>query len=124
VAEILHKISEDVRDIATHEVALIKLELEQALRQASISAAGMALGGMLGLFSLGLLCMAAVVALEDAVPSLTLRMLLMAVLYLVVGAVLIGAFLKRMQGLSHAAPKARHEAKKTVNTIEQEVRGG
>ena len=51
-------------------------------------------------------------------------MLLMSGLYLVLGAVLIGVFLKRMQALSSAAPKARHEAKQTVKAVEHEVSRG
>lgn len=115
VGELLHRITDDMKAIATDEVELARLELSTNMRNAVVDAAVIALGAVVGLIGLGLLCTVVVVALAPIIPQLWLRLLIMSVVYLVIGGVLVGVFAKRMKrGASEAMKLPVQEAKETV----------
>jgi hypothetical protein len=122
VGEIIHRVTDDVKTIAKDEVELARLELERSARTAVTEAGGAMLGGFVALIGLGLLCVSAVDALEPAVPPLWLRLLLMAGVYLVVGALVAGVFARRLK--RQAPPdmsRVVDHAKQTVDTVRQHI---
>ena len=73
------------------------------------------LGGIVALIGLGMLCAAVVAALEPVIPSLALRLLIMAAVYIVVGGVVAGVFAKRLKkDIVPDTTIAGYEAKRTV----------
>jgi hypothetical protein len=73
------------------------------------------LGGIVALIGFGLLCLAAVAALEPVIHALSLRLLLMAFVYLIGGGIVAGVFAKRL-GVD-AKPDMTvpgYEAKRTI----------
>jgi hypothetical protein len=97
IGELLHRITDDVKTIATDEVELARVELSTHLREIVVDVAVVMLGAVVGLIGFGLLCTAAVAALEPVISSLALRLLLMAAVYLVVGGGAAAVFARRMR---------------------------
>jgi hypothetical protein len=98
VGELLHRITDDVKMIAHDEIELVKTELERTAKMAAVEAAVILLAGIVALIGVGMLCVCAVVALAPVIHSLALRLLLMAIVYLVVGgavAASVGVRMKR-----------------------------
>jgi len=98
VGELLHRITDDVKTIAHDEIELVKTELERTAKTAAVEAAVILLAGIVALIGVGMLCVCAVVALAPVIHSLALRLLLMAIVYLVVGgavAASVGVRMKR-----------------------------
>jgi hypothetical protein len=78
----------------------------------------MLFGGFVGLIGLGILCMVAVVALAPVIPALWLRLLIMAVVYLIAGGAVAAGFASRIR--KDAAPDLtipKVEAKLAVQNI-------
>ena len=97
VGELLHRITDDVKTIAKDEVELAKGELASSAKKAATEGAVIVLGGVVALIGLGMLCASAVTALEPVIPALSLRLLLMAVIYLVLGGAVAAGFAKRLK---------------------------
>ena len=98
VGELVHRITDDVKTIAHDEIELVKAELERTAKTAAVEAAVILLAGIVALIGIGMLCVCAVVALAPIISSLALRLLLMAIVYLVVGgavAASVGVRMKR-----------------------------
>src|SRR3569623_781402 len=115
VGELLHRITDDVKTIAHDEIELVKHELEKTARTAAVEAAVILLAGIVALIGVGLLCVCAVVALAPVITSLALRLLLMAIVYLVVGgavAASVGVRMKR--DIIPDLKVAGYEARSTV----------
>ncbi len=122
VGEILHRVTDDVKTIAKNEVELARLELERSARSAATDAGAAMLGGFVALIGLGLLCVAAVDALEPVISPLWLRLLLMAGVYLVAGGILAGVFARRLK--RDGPPdmsRVTHHAKRTAETVRQHI---
>jgi hypothetical protein len=115
VGDLLHRITDDVKVIAKNEVELAKTELGHTARVAAGEAAVVVLGGIVALIGFAMLCTAAVVALAPVIPSLALRLVLMAFIYLIGGGVVAGVFAKK---LGHDAKPdlavPAYEAKRTI----------
>jgi uncharacterized membrane protein YqjE len=107
LGDVVRRIATDVRTIAGDELQLAKQELGHGFKAAAIDGATIILGGVVALIGLGMLCVTAVVALAPVIPPLWLRMLMMAVLYLVVGTVVAGVYVGRL----------RNEARDVVDDI-------
>lgn len=115
VGDLLHKITDDIKVLAKNEIELAKGEVQSSAKTAAIESAVILLGGIVALIGLGLLCLSAVVALDFLIGSLALRLLLMAIVYLVVGSAVAGYFAKRLK--KDAAPDTTvpsYEAKRTI----------
>lgn len=122
--ELLQRIATGARILARDEVALAKLELTQAAQRSVMSMAAIVLGGVLGLISLGLLCVTAVAALAPLLPALWARMLIMSLAYLCLATLLGGVFLVRLSRIPMTLPQTREEVAQTVKTVAQEVGHG
>ena len=97
IGELLHRITDDVKTIATDEVELVRAELSTNIRIAVMEVAVMMLGAVVVLIGFGLLCTVAVVALEPVIPSLALRLLLMSGVYLLIGGILAAVFARKLK---------------------------
>ena len=125
VGELLHRITDDVKTIAHDEIELVKTELSHTARVAAVDAAVILLAGIVALIGVGMLCVTVVVALAPVISSLALRLLLMAVVYLIIGgavAASVGARLKR--DIMPDLKVASYEAKTTVANVKEAVSGG
>jgi hypothetical protein len=115
VGELLHRITDDIKLLAKDEVELIKGEVQHTAKTAAFEAAVIVLGGIVALIGLGMLCAAAVAALEPVIPALSLRLLLMAAVYLVAGGVVAGSFAKRLsKDIKPDTTVAAYEAQRTI----------
>lgn len=118
VGDLLHRITDDMKTIAKGELELAKGEVQVTAKTAAFEAAIIVLGGIVALIGLGMLCASAVAALEPLIGSLALRLLLMAFVYLVVGAIVAGIFAKRLKkGVVPDTAVAGYEAKRTVQGV-------
>jgi hypothetical protein len=120
IGELLRNIGEDVKTIASDEVELARAELTKNLRVAITEVAIMVIGALVAAIGFGFLCVVTVVALEPLIHSLALRLLIMAVLYLVGGGILAGEFAKRLR--KDAVPDMKpvvREAKETVAAVKE-----
>lgn len=97
VGGLLHRIGDDLKILARDELELAKGEMQTTARTAAFEAAALVLGGIVALIGLGLLCLAAVAALEPVIHALSLRLLLMAAVYMVVGGAVAASFAKRLK---------------------------
>jgi hypothetical protein len=118
VGEILHRLGDDVKTIARDEIELARLELERSARVAAAGVVVVLLGGTVALIGLGLLAVSAVDALEPLIAPLWLRLILMAGVYLAIGAAVVAAFGRRLR--REAPPDMEpvaDEAKRTVRAV-------
>jgi hypothetical protein len=110
--EIIQHLGEDVSEMARGEVELAKLELRGVGRILAVEGALVALGAAIALIGFTMLCVAAVVALAPVIPSLALRLVLMAVVYLAGGGAIAFGF----------AVKAKHDVVPRFREIAREGR--
>src|SRR5262245_61455092 len=96
VGELLQRITDDLRTLAKDEIELVKGEVQHRARVAAGEAALIVLGGSVALIGLVMLCASAVAALHSVIPSLALRLLIMAGVYILAGGVVAGSFGKRL----------------------------
>jgi hypothetical protein len=125
VGELLHRITDDVKTIAHDEIELVRTELSHTARVAAVDAAIILLAGIVALIGVGMLCVTAVVALAPVISSLALRLLLMAIVYLIAGgavAASVGVRLKR--DIVPDLTVAKYEAKSTVANAKEAVTSG
>lgn len=97
--ELLVSMADDVKEIARDEVALARNELLDSVRSAAAKSAALLLGATVALLGLGILCTAAVVVAGAWIPSLALRLVLMAMVYVALGAAVVAAV---KEGVQHA----------------------
>jgi hypothetical protein len=118
VGDLLHRITDDIKVIAKDELELVKGEMQHTAKTAAFEAAVIVLGGIVALIGLGMLCAAAVAGLEPVIPSLALRLLLMAAIYIVIGGVVAGSFAKRLsKDIKPDTTVAGYEAKRTFEGV-------
>lgn len=124
IGDLLHRITDDVKTIASNEVELARFEIERTAKRVVADAAVVMLGGIVALIGLGMLAVVAVVALEPVFPALWLRLLIMAIVYLVVGGAVAAGFAKKLT--SDVKPDLdlpAREARQTVDAIKEGLRG-
>lgn len=120
LGDVMRRIGDDVKTIAGDELQLAKLELTRAMKVAAGDAAAIVLGGIVALIGFGMLCVTAVIALEPVIPQLWLRMLIMAVVYLVAGGAVAGIFVSKLkEDTNPAGSDTIQEAKATVENIKR-----
>lgn len=122
VGGLLHRIGDDLKILARDELELAKGEMQTTARTAAFEAAALVLGGCVALIGLGLLCLAAVAALEPVIPALSLRLLLMAAVYMVVGGAVAASFAKRLKkDIVPDTAVSSWEAKRTLAGVKYSV---
>ena len=121
IGELLHKISKDVKTIASDELELARNELAHSARTAVAEGAVVVLAGIVALIGLGLLCTVAVVALAPLIPALWLRMLIMAVIYLAVGGIVARTYAMKLK--HDAIPDFDAPTRQARQTIDN-IKGG
>ena len=122
VGEILHRVTDDVKTIAKDEVELARLELERSARSAATDVGAAMLGGFVALIGLGLLCVAAVDALEPVISPLWLRLLLMAGVYLVTGGIVAGVFARRLKRqVPPDMSRVTDQGRRTVDAVREQI---
>jgi hypothetical protein len=125
ISSLFRDVVDDLRTIARDEAALARMEVGKSLERAAGDAAGVTLGGIVALIGFGMLCVAAVVALDEVIASLALRLLLMAIVYLIIGGGIAAMFGRRLR--KDAVPDlsvVKYEARSTVQNLEEAVRHG
>jgi hypothetical protein len=118
--ELFRRVEEDLKTIARDEIALLRGEVGTAAKAAAIEAAGATFGGIVALIGLGMLSVAVVVALAPWIESLTLRLIVMAIVYGAIGgglAAIFGARLRREIIPRLTVPA--HELKATLEGAQQ-----
>ncbi len=118
VGELVHRITDDVKTIASDELELVKIELGRSFKRAAADGAMVILGGVVALIGFGMACVAGVDALGAVIAPLWARLLIMAAIYLVAGGIIAASFVKRIA--SDAKPDMSlpiYEAKATVDNI-------
>lgn len=118
VGELVHRITDDVKTIAGDELQLAKIEIGRSLKAAAADGAMVILGGVVALIGFAMLCVAGVDALGAVIAPLWARLLMMAALYLIAGAVIASSFVKKLA--ADAKPDMSlpiYEAKATVDNI-------
>ena|ERR1041385_7335778 len=122
VGELLHRITDDLKTIARDEVDLAKAEVAKHAKLAAGEAAVVVLGGIVALIGFAMLCTAVVVALAPWIPSLAVRLVIMAAVYLVVGGVVAGLFAKRLTtDIKPDMAVPAYEAKRTVAGVKESL---
>lgn len=124
IGDLLHRITDDVKTIASNEVELARLELTRAAKKSIKDTAVVLFGAIVALIGLSLLAVVAVVALEPVIPQLWLRLLVMSVVYLAIGGVIAAVFGKKLgTDIKPNLDLAAREAKQTVEAIKEGLRG-
>lgn len=124
VSEVLHHITEDAKTIVRDELELAQLELQRTVKAAAMDGAVVMFGGIVALIGLGMLCVAAVSALGYIIPWLWLRLIIMALFYMMIGGILVAAFASKLKG--DARPdlsEVTDEAKQTVDNVKHGLEG-
>jgi hypothetical protein len=122
IGDLLSRITDDLKVLAKDELELAKGEVTSHAKTAAGEAAVIVLGGIVALIGLGMLCAAAVAALEPIIPALSLRLLLMAAVYLVAGGIVAGTFAKKLKkDIVPDTTVAAYEAKRTIAGIKHQL---
>ena len=125
IGDLLHRITDDLKVLAKDELELAKGEVQHSAKAAAFEAAVIVLGGIVALIGLGMLCAAAVAALAPVIPALSLRLLLMAAVYLVAGGVVAGSFAKRLsKDIKPDATILSYEAQRTIAGVKATLGNG
>ncbi len=120
LSELIADLSADMKAVARDQVALARAELGTVAKLAARDAALIALGGVVALIGFGMLCVAAVVALEPLIAPLWARLLIMAGVYLAGGGLVASAYVSKLQhDVSSGLERTREETAKTVETVKE-----
>ena len=120
--ELLAQITDDVKTLAKGEVDLVRREIGKVAKVAAVDTAVVTFGGIVTLIGFGMLCVAAVVALGAVIDSLALRLVLMAIVYLLLGGGLATAFgLKLKRDIKPDLDVPIHEAKSVVQGVKATI---
>jgi hypothetical protein len=123
VGELLHRITDDVKAISKEEVELARVEVTRSLKKIAIDLTVLILSGIIALMGVGFLCVAAVDALAPAIEPLWARLIIMGLVYLAVCAALVSYYAKRLKAkIPPDVPRTKAEAKRTVETVKEELR--
>jgi len=115
LADVLHDIVANVQDIVRSELRLASVEIRQELAKAARAGKVAAAGGMLAIFALAFLLLAAVYGLALVMPP-WLAALTVGIVLAITGSILISAGSKRLK-LIHLKPE------KTVASIRETLHG-
>jgi hypothetical protein len=120
--DLIRRISEDVRTLARDEIELVRGEVGRTAKTAAVEAAVVTFGAIVTLIGFAMLCVAAVVALGAVIDSLAIRLVLMAVVYLLIGGALATAFgLKLRKDIVPDLDVPAYEAKAVVQGVKATI---
>lgn len=85
IGELIKHIGDDVKTIATSELELGRRTMAGYVDKTLAKASAVILGAFVALVGLAMLCVVVVLALQPVISQLWLRLLLMAIVYVVVG---------------------------------------
>jgi hypothetical protein len=120
--ELLRGIADDVKILARDELARAQMELRSSMKVAAGDAAAVVLSGIVALIGLAMLCVSAVTALAPTIPSLTVRLLIMAAAYLLVGGIVAVIFVRRLRrDVVPDLSRTKQEASRTAAVLRQEL---
>ena len=125
IPELVQRIARDLRGVARDELRLAQLELTQTVKHAATAALAILLGSVVVLIGLALAFVAAVPALGALIGPLWLRLLIVALAYIVLGGAVVAVFVKRLQ--REAKPnltKVKHRAQATVLALKEGLHHG
>jgi uncharacterized membrane protein YqjE len=112
IGDVLREIGASIQDIVRWEVKLAKIELADSARRARTSSMLLAGGGLLGIFAIGFVLLAALFALEIVLPAW-------------LAALIIGALLCVGAGVALSVGRERLKAiqapKKTMQTVREDL---
>lgn len=113
IGDVLKDIGEGIQEIIRSEIRLAKVEIADSARRLKSSAIQFSIGGVLGIFAIGFLLLAALLGLEYVMPAWLAALILGVVL-------LIGASL----GISRGRERLKdvHPVAKTVETVKEDLR--
>ena len=116
--ELLADITKDLKTIAEAELELTRRKLidymENLVRRASIALLGM----VIAVIGLGMVCVVGVVALEPLIEPLWLRLLMMSIVYMGLGAAVAFLYAKRMTNGPHLR-KQFSEVGETIDAVQR-----
>ncbi len=120
ISGLLHRITDDAKTLAHDEMELVRDDISRSAKHAAVEAAVILVGALVAMIGLGFLCTAAVVALEPVIPSLALRLLLGALVFIAIGGGLAGMFASRLR--KDAVPDGqlvKYEAQQTIKAVKR-----
>jgi len=120
IVELLQDIGRDVKTIAVDELELARRKLTVFMQQLVVKAGVAVLGAMVALIGLAMLCTVVVVALAPVIPPLWLRLLVMAIVYIAIGAGTVVLCGRRMAAM-HGPGLDQHVAElgETIKAVER-----
>lgn len=120
VVELLQDIGRDVKTIAVDELELARRKLTVFMQQLVVKAGVAVLGAMVALIGLAMLCTVVVVALAPVIPLLWVRLLVMAIVYIAIGAGTVVLCGRRMAAM-HGPGLDQHVAElgETIKAVER-----
>lgn len=118
-AELLKRLSEQLRQLVQDELKLARAELTEKGKRAGLGAGLFGAAGLTALYGLGVLLAALVMGLAEAMPGWAAALIVAVVLFAAAGII---AVVGRSQARKAAPPvpeQAVEEAKKTAETVRQ-----
>lgn len=112
IGDIFRDIAGSIQGIIRSEIKLAKIEMADSARHARSAAVSLSIGGLLGLYAMGFLLLAAMFALEVVLPAWLAALI-------VGGLLLIGAGIGL--GAGRARWKAVHAPQKTMQTVKEDL---
>lgn len=111
IQDVVRDIVSDIQNIVRSEIKLAKIELGETARGARSSAVALVSGGLIGIYAIGFVLLAAMFALELALPA-WLAALILGVLLAIGAAVGLSAGLRRLKTL--------RLPEKTIQTVKED----
>jgi hypothetical protein len=124
LADLAKRVGDDFATLAKSHVELARTELSSGVKSTAVDAGAIVLGGIVALIGLAMLCTAAIAGAEPLIPALWLRLLLGALLYMALGALLIGVFVKKLRGEPLNMKRSRTEVGRTAHALKESVQNG
>jgi hypothetical protein len=117
VVDALRQVAGDLKLIASDEMELGRNVLARHLNTIVAKASIAILGAIVALIGLAMLCAAAVVALAPVIHPLGLRLFIMAIVYIAVGAGATAVLARRFGHTAGDLDKPVHELEETVDAV-------
>jgi uncharacterized membrane protein YqjE len=112
IGDVLKEIAASIQDIVRWEVKLAKIELADSARRARASSILLAAGGLIGLFAIGFILLAAMFALELVLPAWLAALIIGVLLCIGAGAAL---------SIGRERFKAIQGPHKTMQTVREDL---
>jgi uncharacterized BrkB/YihY/UPF0761 family membrane protein len=124
IADLAKKVGEDITTLAKDHLELALEEVGTGIKSVATDAAMILLGGVVALIGLAMLCVTAVVAVEPVLPTLWLRLLLGALVYLALGSGLVWGFGHRLRGDGFHMKRSVRAGERTAHALKEQVQNG